>query len=463
MSQNLVEHKGVQALASEISILDRKHMLHPSTNPKTQAQFGPKLIFTEGNGIYLNDISGKTYIDGVSMLWNVNLGHGNKELAEAAYEQMTKVAYSSAFYGYANEPTVRLAGKIAALTPGDLNTVFFTSGGSESNDTAFKLSRFYWQLQGYTEKRKIISLRRGYHGVTIAAQRATGIDVYRDFSGSMEPDMINAKAHQTDCELGDSGHPEFEGSIRGIIEKVGADKIAAVIVEPIQGAGGVHIPPDGYLQAVRQLCDEYQIHLIADEVICGFGRTGEMFGVNHWEIVPDFMSIAKGITSGYAQLGGVVMREHIRDAFAQYDGMLAHGFTYSGHPTACAVGLKNIEILERDGLVKNAATMGQELERGLAYLEDKYEYLTKRRVKGLLSGFDLMKSPEGNVPFADDVNAAVTVVDECYQRGLLIRPFNFESGMNIVAIAPPLIIQKEEIEKMIAIVDDSLAAFLKKL
>ncbi|WP_221565904.1 aspartate aminotransferase family protein [Alkalihalobacillus sp. TS-13] len=464
MSQmKLADHANGESLTAELSVSDRKHFLHPSTNPKAQVEFGPKIIFKGGKGIHLKDLKGNTYIDGVSMLWNVNLGHGNKELADASYQQMTELAYASTFYGYANEPTVRLAEKIASLTPGDLNTVFFTSGGSESNDTAFKLSRFYWQLQGYKKKRKIISLRRGYHGVTVAAQRATGIDVYREFSGSTDPDIVNAKAHVTDCELGDKSHPDYEGSIRSIIEKEGKDKIAAVIVEPIQGAGGVHIPPEGYLHAIRNLCNEFDIHLIADEVICGFGRTGKMFGVDHWGIVPDFMSVAKGITSGYAQLGGVVMREHIRDAINEYDAMLAHGFTYSGHPTACAVGLKNIEIIERDGLVENARLLGNVLEKGLHDLEDKYPFFTKGRAKGLLAGFDLMKDPEENVPFDDSVKAAVSIVEECYQRGLLIRPFDFEPGMNIVAIAPPLIINKDEIERIITILDDSVAAFSKRI
>lgn len=464
MSQSkIIQNYSQEALAGELSALDRKHLLHPSTNPKSQAQHGPKLIFSSGKGIHLHDMKGKTYIDGVSMLWNVNLGHGNKELADASYQQMSNIAYASAFYGYANEPTVRLAEKIASLTPGDLNTVFFTSGGSESNDTAFKLSRFYWQLQGYKEKRKIISLRRGYHGVTVAAQRATGIDAYRNFSGSSDPDIENATPHLTDCERGDKNHPEYEGSIRSMIEKEGKDNIAAVIVEPIQGAGGVHIPPEGYLQAVRKLCDEFDIHLIADEVICGFGRTGKQFGVDHWGVVPDFMSIAKGITSGYSQLGGVVMREHVRDAINEYDDMLAHGFTYSGHPTACAVGLKNIEIIERDGLVEHAHLMGQELKKGLRYLEDKYYFFTKGRTKGLLAGFDLMQDPPGNRPFDNSVNAASTLVEECYQRGLLIRPFDFEPGMNTVAIAPPLIITQEQLENILHIVDDSLTAFSNKL
>ncbi|WP_269410012.1 aminotransferase family protein [Lentibacillus daqui] len=462
MSQNQQLDK-TEELKNELSSIDKKHILHPSTNPKQQSENGPKIIFKDGQGIYLKDMDGRTYIDGVSMLWNVNLGHGNKELAEASYQQMTKAAYTTTFYGYANESTVRLAEKITSLTPGDLNTIFFTSGGSESNDSAFKLSRFYWQLKGFKEKRIIISLKRGYHGVTIAAQRATGIDAYREFSGSSDPDIVNAKPHLTACELGDTSDPEYEGCIRDVIDKYGADKIAAVIVEPIQGAGGVHVPPEGYLQAVRKLCDEKNVHFIADEVICGFGRTGKMFGVDHWEVVPDFMSVAKGITSGYAQLGGVVMREEISNTINQYDDMLAHGFTYSGHPTACAIGLKNIEIIERDGLVAHADAMGHELKKGLDYLQDKYSFFANTRSRGLLAGFDLVKDRDANIPFDHSVGAAGTLVEECYQRDLLIRPFDFEPGMNIVAVAPPLIVTKSEIEKIIEIIDDAAAAFSKKI
>lgn len=450
-------------LVAELTELDRKHVLHPSTNPKLHLENGPKIVFSEGDRIYLTDMEGRTYIDGVSMLWNVNLGHGLEELADAAHTQMKKAAYTTTFYGYTNEATTRLAEKIASLTPGDLNTIFFTSGGSESNDTAFKLSRFYWELKGYKNKRKIISLRRGYHGVTVAAQRATGIDAYREFSGSKDPDIMNAIPHLTACELGDKTHPDYENSIRGIIEREGKENVAAVILEPIQGAGGVHIPPDDYLQAVRNLCDENDIHFIADEVITGFGRTGKMFGVNQWDVVPDLMSVAKGITSGYAQLGGVLMREEIRDTIAQFDGMLAHGFTYSGHPMACAVGLKNIEILEREGLVENAHVRGEELLAGVKKLESKYPFLTNARGRGLLVGFDLMEDPTTGKPFAESVKAAATVVEECYNRDLLIRPFDFEPGMNVVAISPPLIIEKEEIQDILSRLDGALAAFSKKL
>ncbi|HLR70605.1 MAG TPA: aspartate aminotransferase family protein, partial [Pseudogracilibacillus sp.] len=441
----------------------RKHVLHPGTNPKAHLANGPRIVFSEGDRIYLKDLAGKTYIDGVSMLWNVNLGHGIEEIAKAAYDQMSKAAYTTTFYGYTNEPAARLAEKIVSLTPGDLNTIFFTSGGSESNESAFKLSRNYWEMKGQKSKRKIITLRRGYHGVTVAASLATGIQAYRDFTGDLDVGIITAEPHLTECELGDKSHPEYENSIRGVIEREGADNIAAVIMEPIQGTGGVHVPPEGYLQAVRKLCDEYNIHFIADEVITGFGRTGKMFGVNQWDVVPDFMSVAKGITSGYAQLGGVVMKDEIRDTIAEYDNLLAHGFTYSGHPTACAVGLKNVEILERDGLIENARVRGEELLAGVKRLEDKYDFVTNTRGHGLLAGFDLMKDPATNTPFDGDTKAAARVVEECFNRDLLIRPFDFEPGMNVVAVSPPLVIEKEEVNDILNRLDDALAAFKKTL
>src|SRR5699024_4244238 len=359
-------------LQQELAKIDRRNIIHPQSNPKQQTENGTKIIFKDGDRIYLNDIENRTYIDGVSMLWNVNLGHGNKEIAQASYDQMAKAAYTTTFYGYMNEATARLAEKITSLTPGDLNAIFFTSGGSESNDTAFKLSRFYWQLKGYQNKRKIISLKRGYHGVTIGAQRATGIDAFRDFSGEVHQDIVNAKPHLTECERGDTSHPEYEGCIRDIIEKEGADNIAAVVMEPIQGAGGVHVPPEGYLKTVRDLCDEHNVHFIADEVITGFGCTGKMYGMGHCEVVPGSMSMRQAITSRYAQLGGVAMTEDIRDTLNGYDDMLPHGFTYSGHPAACAVGLKNIEIVEREGLVDHAHKMGEKLREGMQYLEDTH-------------------------------------------------------------------------------------------
>lgn len=445
-------------LAQQLTEWDKQHYLHPTTSPKNHAEQGPKLIFSDGTGIYVNDIHGNQYIDGISMLWNVNLGHGQKELAESAREQMAKLAYSSSFVGYSNEPAIRLAEKLASLAPGDLNTVFYTSGGSESNDTALKLARFYWQLKGQPKKTKIIALERSYHGVTVAAQTATDVPAFHQFSGLKISGVLHAKPHRLACERGESHASNDCGCIRNLIEREGADTIAAVILEPVQGAGGVYLPPEGYLKAVRKLCDEHNILMIADEVICGFGRTGEMFGVDNWGVVPDLMSIAKGITSGYVPLGGVLIRQHIRDTFVQYEDAIAHGFTYSGHPTACAVGLKNIEILERDNIIDHVRNMEQELKKGISYLQDRHSIVHKTRAIGLLAGFELYADRDSETPFAPEVKASLNFVEECFKRRLILRALRANEGYNIVALSPPLTIRKEEIAEMIEIMDDALLA-----
>lgn len=448
--------------SASLAELDRTYYLHPTTNPKTHAERGPTLIFSSGEGIYVKDHQGESYMDGISMLWNVNLGHGNRELAEVAMEQMTKLAYGSSFAGYSNEPAIYLAEKLAKLSPGDLNTVFYTSGGSEANESAFKLARFYWKLNNQEQKAKIIALENGYHGVTIGAGTATHLMGFHKFADLQVTNMFHAKAHLTNCELGDRSDPDYANSIRGIVEREGAETIAAVILEPVQGSGGVHIPPDGYLQAVRKLCDEYDILLIADEVICGFGRTGQMFGVDHWAIVPDLMCIAKGITSGYAQLGGVLLSNKIRETILQFDQVMAHGFTYSGHPTACALALKTLEIIEREKLVEHVRLMEAEMKKGLQFLEENHAIVTKSRCIGLMAGFELYADPVRGIPFEPTLKAGLEVVEECLARQLILRALGSADGKNIIAIAPPLIISKEEIESMFSILDEAIGAFERK-
>ncbi len=446
----------------KLSELDKAYFLHPTTSPKYHAENGPKVIFTEGKGVFVKDTLGDTYLDGLSMLWNVNIGHGNNEVANAAQEQMKSLAYNSTFVGYSNEPAIRLAEKIVSLAPGDLCSVFYTSGGSEANDTAFKLARFYWELKEQPQKRKIIALNNAYHGVTIAAQTATSIPNFHSFAGSNITEVFHAKPHLTNCELGDRSNPDYENSIRHLIEQEGSDTIAAIIMEPIQGSGGVNIPPEGYLQAIRNLCDEFNVLFINDEVICGFGRTGKMFGVDHWNVVPDILCFAKGVTSGYSQLGGVLINKEIRNTIIQYEGILSHGFTYSGHATSCAVALKNIEIIERDKILENVVKMEQHFKKGLTFLQEKHSIVTKTRTIGLLTAFELYEDPETNRRFNLEVQAATRVANECFERRLIVRAIRVAEGENIIAIAPPLIINKEEIDKIISILDDSISAFERK-
>lgn len=451
--------KDINQLTQELIDLDKRHFLHPSTNPMQHVNKGPSIIFTEGKGIYVKNTLGETFIDGMSMLWNVNLGHGLEALAEVGKEQIGKLAYASAFRGFSNEPAIRLAKKLADIAPGDLNTVFYTSGGSESNDTAIKLARYYWDIKGKPEKYKIIALKNAYHGVTVAAQTATDIPAVHNFARSNIEGVYHAIAHLTECEKGDRTDPNFAHSIRGIIEREGADTVAAVLLEPVQGAGGVNIPPDGYLQAIRELCHEHEILFIADEVICGFGRTGKMFGVENWNVVPDLMSIAKGITSGYAQLGGVMLSDEVRNTIISMDDNLSHGFTYSGHAAACAIGLKNIEIMETTGVLENVQKMEGILQKGLKYLEETHDIITHSRVIGLLAAFELYEDREEGKLFDSSVFPANAVVEECFKRKLILRGLG--PANEVVAIAPPLIINEQEMEDMINIIDESVAAFKK--
>ncbi|MGJ7922056.1 aspartate aminotransferase family protein [Neobacillus sp. LXY-4] len=433
--------------AEELVELDKKHFVHPTTSLVDQQQKGPSFIFTEGKGIYLTDVSGKKVIDGMSSLWNVNIGHGNQELAQVAYDQMSKLAFSSCFTTFSNEPAIRLATKLASIAPGDLNAVFFTSGGSESNDTAFKLARHYWILKGQPNRQKIISRTKSYHGVAMGATSATGLKPFRDFTNSLAPDFYYVDGSSIE-------------ELHKVIEQEGPETIAAFITEPVQGAGGVNLPPEGYLQEVRKICDEYGILMIADEVITGFGRTGTFFGVEHYGITPDLMCFAKGVTSGYAQLGGVLLSEKVhKDLIKLSNGTLLHGYTYSGHPTACSVALKNIEIIERDNLVENSRLMGQELLKGFKYLQEKHQIVGDVRALGLMGGIQIVKDKQTGESF--ETHVSPKIVTEAAKRGLIIRTVTFDQ--DTLVFSPPLIINKQEIDQLIQILDDAISAVEQEL
>jgi len=427
--------------------LDKKHFIHPTSSLKLQHQEGAPFIFTEGKGVYLTDITGKKVLEAMSSLWNVNVGYGRKELADAAREQMEKLAFTNSFSSMSNEPAIRLAAKIAEITPGSLNAVFFTSGGSESNDTAYKLVRYYWKLKGRPEKTKIISRKKAYHGVNIGATSATGISPFQEMAASPAPDFLHVDNFSTEA-------------LRECIAREGAESIAAFIAEPVQGAGGVNIAPDGYFQEVRKICDENNILLIADEVITGFGRTGKMFACEHYKIVPDVMLIAKGITSGYIPLGGVVVTEKIHQELVDLsEGVLLHGYTYSGHATACAVALKNIEIIERENLVENSRLMGEEILKGFYEIQREVDIVGEVRALGLIGAVEIM-DPATNNRFPSQIAPLVSA--EAAKRGLIVRTVGFE-GMDTVVFAPPLIINKQEIQELITILKESLLAVQKSL
>src|SRR3954453_11008493 len=343
---------------------DHRHLIHPLHHAQDHAK--PKL-FVSAKGSMLRTADGREFIDGLSALWNVNIGHGRKELDDAAARQMETLAYASAYAGYTNEPAIRLAERIVGLAYSNSAAVYFTTGGAESNESAFKFARYHWKRLGKPEKVKIISRRYGYHGVTMAAMSATSLPNYQKMFGPMIPEFLQVAPPYPYRwpGNGDAGIGAAD-AVEEAINEHGADTIAAIICEPVMGAGGVIVPPPTYFPRLREICDRHGILLIADEVITGFGRTGKWFALGHWGIEPDLMSFAKGITSGYLPLGGVMISKQIHQAMedAPMDEKFMHAATYSGHPVCCAVGLANIGIIERDGLVERAQVQGDRLRKG---------------------------------------------------------------------------------------------------
>src|SRR5438876_445211 len=352
--------------ASRLSELDRTHWLHPQGDLEAAPGTIPQLIMVSGHGATLTDIEGREYIDGMASLWNVNVGYGRDVLAAAAAEQMRTLAFSSAYGGFGTAPAIKLAAKLAELAPGDLEVTYFASGGAEANDTSYKIARLYWKLRGEPERVNIVSRIRNYHGLTYAATSATGLANFWKGFEPLAPGFLHAPSPDPYRYQGEgSAGAAYVQGLEKVVLDAGPGTVAAVVVEPVQGAGGVIVPPADYFPLLRKLCDKHGLLLIADEVITGFGRTGRWFAMEHWNVQADLMIFAKGVTSGYLPLSGVMLTRRVHDVLTSVKGMFAHGFTYSGHPTACAVALRNLQILEEEGLVQRAAQRGAYLQARL--------------------------------------------------------------------------------------------------
>jgi adenosylmethionine-8-amino-7-oxononanoate aminotransferase len=361
---------------------------------------------------------------------------------------MSKLAFNNSYTGYANPPSIQLAKRIVDLAPGDLNAVFFTSGGGESNESAFKMARYYHSIRGKPEKFKIISRHDAYHGVTTSALAATGMSIYWEHFGPRTPGFFHALSPNP-YRLGD-GDPEACAqqaldSIEEIVEMEGADTVAAVIAEPIQGAGGVVIPPPTYLRGLRELCDRHDMLFITDEVITGFGRTGTWFGMEHFGVQPDIMSFAKGVTSGYIQLGGIAISARLQDVLAAQPltTRWMHAYTYSAHPAACAVALANIDLIEREGLVQNAARMGERLAAGLREIGE-LPIAGDARSFGLLGRVEVVADKATKQPFEVSQGVGNRIIAALRERGVLTRNRN-----DVICIAPPLCINDEEMDTLL--------------
>jgi adenosylmethionine-8-amino-7-oxononanoate aminotransferase len=430
---------------------DRRFLVHPLHHPEDHRT---PLLVTEGRGAMLHLADGREVIDGLAGLWNVNVGHGRGELADAAAGQMRKIAYASAYVGATNEPAIRLGEKIVKHAYGNSSAVYYTTGGAESNESAFKTARFFWKVQDRPEKTKFISRLHGYHGVTLAAMSATGMAAYHKMFGPLVPGFVQVAPPypyrwqgNEECGIGAAE------AVEQAILAEGPETVAGVICEPVMGAGGVIVPPDSYFPKLREICDKYEVLLIADEVITGFGRTGRWFALGHWGVEPDIVSFAKGVTSGYLPLGGIMISDKIREAVlsAKYEDRWMHAYTYSGHPTCCAVGLKNIEVIEKEGLVKRAEEMGARLLNGLKTLYD-FAAVGDVRGLGLMAAVELVGDRSTKAPTDPALKIGERVRDECIERGLYTRIRG-----DVIMLCPPLVIREDEVDRIV----DTLRAALQ--
>ncbi len=431
---------------TRLAELDIDHMLHPVTNLARHRENGP-LIMARGEGSTVWDTDGKAYIDAFAGLWNVNVGHGRHVLAEVAKEQMERLAFQPTFFGLSNAPAIELAAKVASMYPGPINHFQFTSGGAESNETAIKIARYTWALQGKPDKVKIISRSMAYHGIATGALAATGIPSYWQDFGPRAPGFLHISAPYAYRNNPGLSEDEFVArlveELEQTIAREGAETIAGFIGEPVQGAGGVVPPPQGYWRAVAEVLQRHDILLIADEVITGFGRTGTMFGVEQYDVQPDIVSMAKGITSGYLPLGAVGVSDAIYEVMAAPDRMFMHGFTYSGHPVACAVGLRNIAILEDEDLAGNAAARGEQLMAGLQQLSG-HPHVGNVRGKGLMAFVEVVKDKETKQPYTAADGVGLKLQEVTRRSGLILRCSDVG-----LAMSPPLIITAQEIDTVV--------------
>lgn len=424
---------------------DRRVLIHPQHHPADHA--APQ-VWVSGRGIRLTDITGRSLVDGLSGMWNTNLGHGRPELVAAATRQLERLAYATAYAGSTHPGAVRLAETLAEIAPPGIRAFYFTSGGGEATDTAIRVARWYHRARGDRDKTGIVALRLSYHGSTIGSGGVTGVAEFsRDF-GPAQPDVFHIDppypyrftTTRTDVSPGRAAADLLEEAIAAR----GADRIAAFIAEPVQGGGGgVIVPPDDYFPRIREICDRHDILLIADEVITGFGRTGRWFAMERWGVAPDIVQFAKGVTSAYIPLGGIGVSERIKSALdsAPPDRRWWHGQTNSAHPVACAVALETIRVLRDEGLIERAEVLGRRLLDGLRERLGDHPNVGDIRGLGLLAGVEFVADRARKRRFPEIDRVAARLRDELLRRGLVTRVLT-----DVVCLAPPLIVEEADVD-----------------
>jgi len=440
--------------------LDRAHLIHPGTEFRRHEASGPDIV-TGGRGIRIQTADGASLIDGCSGLWNINVGHGRQEIADAVHEQMRQVPYYPGFWSFSTAPAIELASRLSTLLPQEfeLGHFLFTTGGSDANETNIAIARTYHAVRGEPSRQKIISRSQSYHGTTRAAGSSTRLPGFHEF---FDPDPLHIEVpapYCYQCALGKTFPAcalACADEIEQTIVREGASTVAAVIAEPVLGVGGVVPPPDQYFDRLREICDRHGVLLILDEVITGFGRTGRWFGMETYQVRPDLVSFAKGITSGYLPLGGVGLSrrvyETVRDESPEGAAFMT-GLTYNNHPSSCAAAHANLDIIEREGLVENSARVGSYLVDQLEQSFQDCPTLGEVRGAGLMVAIEWSK-PGGNLPVGPDPMAyPAAISDEARKRGLIVRAL-WES----VAVSPPLCTTESEVDEIVGILKESVDA-----
>ena len=427
--------------------LDKEHHLHPFTNHKDLHRKRSRII-TRAEGVYIYDADGHKILDGMSGLWCVNAGYGRQELIDAATEQMRELPYYNNFFQCAHPPSIELAAMLTDVSQPHLNHVFFAGSGSEANDTILRMVRTYWDLMGQPERHTIISRKNAYHGSTVAAASLGGMSPMHKQSGLPIPGIVHVEQPYWFGSDRTLSREEFglaaAKSVEDKIREIGPEKVAAFIGEPIQGAGGVIVPPDTYWPEVQRICDEYGILLISDEVITGFGRLGVWFGADYFDTRPDFMPFAKGVTSGYLPLGGVYVSDRVVETLIEQGGEFFHGYTYSGHPAACAVAIANLKLLRREKLIERVRDdIGPYLQAAWAQLED-HSLVAETRMVGLMGAFELVKSKEPVERFHEDQGVGTICRDLLIESGLCMRAVG-----DTIVCAPPFTLSHAEADELI--------------
>lgn len=443
----MLNNKSNSSITTDVQALDASHHIHPFTNTGALNKKGARVI-THAEGVYLWDSEGNKILDGMAGLWCVNMGYGRTELIEAANKQMQQLPYYNTFFQTTHAPAAQLATEIASVTPGDLNHIFFTNSGSEAIDTIIRMVRQYWSIQGKPYRNIIIARDNAYHGSTIGGVSLGGMSGMHNQGGPLVPNIAHIRQPYWYGE-GDNMTEEAFGiacakALEEKILEVGPDNVAAFVGEPIQGAGGVIVPPANYWPEIQKICNKYDILLASDEVICGFGRTGHWFGCETLGFTPDIMSMAKGLSSGYLPIAAVALGTRIANAFIEHDDDFYHGFTYSGHPVAAALATANIQLMKKENIIDYVAKdIGPYFQQQLRETLADHPLVGHIEGVGLLAGIALVKDKATKELFNDDQDVGMICRDHCFDNGLIMRAV----GSRMV-LSPPLIISRAEVDEL---------------